>query len=73
MPRHQDASLLRSNLEAGEDEWRWHGRSLVGAPPLKPSRWSVDLFVGIPAQAPPDPCRLEVKVERHGLHRETSQ
>jgi hypothetical protein len=38
---------------------------------LKPGRWSVDVFVGIPAQAPPGSYRLEVKYQRRGLHLET--
>jgi hypothetical protein len=39
---------------------------------LKPGRWSVDVFVGIPAQAPPGPYRLEVKFARRGLHLESA-
>jgi hypothetical protein len=39
---------------------------------LKPGRWSVDVFVGIPPQAPPGPYRLEVKFQRRGLQLETA-
>ena len=34
---------------------------------LKPGRWSVDVFVGIPAQAQPGPYRLTVRFARRGL------
>lgn len=39
---------------------------------LKPGRWSLDVFVGIPPQAPPGPYRLEVKFARRGLHLESA-
>ncbi|MFO1218816.1 MAG: hypothetical protein U1E89_10635 [Burkholderiaceae bacterium] len=39
---------------------------------LKPGRWSVDVFVGIPPQAPPGPYRLEVKFVRRGLQLESA-
>lgn len=39
---------------------------------LKPGRWLLDVFVGIPPQAPPGPYRLEVKFARRGLHLESA-
>jgi hypothetical protein len=39
---------------------------------LKPGRWSIDVFIGIPAQAGPGPYRLEVRFERRGLQLDTS-
>lgn len=38
---------------------------------LKPGRWSVDVFVGIPAQARPGPYRLAVFFVRRGVRLET--
>lgn len=34
---------------------------------VKPGRWSVDVFVGIPVQAQPGPYRLTVRFARRGL------
>lgn len=39
---------------------------------MKPGRWSLDVFVGIPDQAPPGPYRLEVKFARRGLQLESA-
>ena len=39
---------------------------------LKPGRWSVNVFIGIPPQAVPGPYRLEVRFERRGLQLEKS-
>lgn len=39
---------------------------------LKPGRWSVNVFVGIPAQALPGQYRLELRFERRGLQLERS-
>jgi hypothetical protein len=39
---------------------------------LKPGRWSVDVFVGIPAQATPGPYRLEVRYAQRGLRLESA-
>ena len=39
---------------------------------LKPGRWSVNVFVGIPPEAAPGPYRLEVRFERRGLQIEKS-
>lgn len=39
---------------------------------LKPGRWSVNVFIGIPEQAQPGPYRLEVRFERRGLQIEKS-
>ena len=50
------------------------GRTLFqdsGPYTLKPGRWSIDVFIGIPAQAGPGPYRLEVRFERRGLQLET--
>ena len=34
---------------------------------LRPGRWAMDVFIGIPPQAPPGPYRLEVRFEGRGL------
>lgn len=34
---------------------------------LKPGRWSVDVFIGIPPQATPGPYRLAVRFARRGM------
>lgn len=34
---------------------------------LKPGRWAVDVFIGIPATAPTGTYRLELRFERRGL------
>lgn len=39
---------------------------------LKPGRWSVDVFVGIPPQATPGPYRLEVRYAQRGLRLESA-
>lgn len=39
---------------------------------LKPGRWSVDVFIGIPPQATPGPYRLETRFERRGLNAEVA-
>ena len=38
---------------------------------MKPGRWAIDVFVGIPAQAQPGPYRLMVRFTRRGLRLET--
>lgn len=38
---------------------------------LKPGRWSIDAFVGIPAQAEPGSYRLAVQFVRRGMRLET--
>ncbi len=39
---------------------------------LKPGRWAIDVFVGIPAQAQPGPYRLDVRFTRRGLRLEST-
>jgi len=39
---------------------------------LKPGRWSVNVFVGIPPQAEPGSYRLEMRFERRGMQLERS-